>query len=153
MVQSDNVRTMLTAQINEARSQLGLPLLAAEGDGGAIVPLYTAVVTVDEAFKAQMNSQQATLFVFARQSDGPPMPIAARRFDPPFDFPLQLTLSDVHSLNQNVKLSSVENISLSAKVSFSGSATPADGDIISESVPVSANTDEAIRLHIDRIRS
>ena len=154
MVESENIRNMLSQQINEARSQLGVPLLAAENDASIVVkPVVKLSITLSDAYKTQLQDKPATLFVFARQTDGPPMPIAARRMDPPFKFPLNLALSDVHSLNQNIKLSAVDFINVSAKLSFSGSATPADDDIISDSVPAETGSEEVIHLHIDRNRS
>ncbi|WP_395376520.1 tetratricopeptide repeat protein [Marinicella sp. W31] len=154
MVESDNIRNMLSQQINQARSQIGLPLLSDEGDASIVVkPVVKLSITISDTYEAQLAERPATLFVFARQTDGPPMPIAARRLEPPFNFPLKLALSDVHSLNQNIKLSAVDFINVSAKLSFSGSATPAADDIISDSVPAETGSEQVINLHIDRIRS
>lgn len=65
-----------------------------------------------------------TVFVFVRASEGPPMPVAALQrsaSELPFDF----VLSDSQSLSADVMLSSVDAVTVTARISRSGVATDA----------------------------
>ena len=90
-----------------------------------------------------------TLYVFAKAVSGPPMPIAVIRAVAK-DFPLKFTLDDSMAMMPSMKLSSQQRVTVSAKISKSGSATPKSGDLKGEvsSVKVGA---ENVRIVIDRL--
>ncbi len=94
----------------------------------------------------------ATLFVFARALQGPPMPVAAIR-RPAGQFPMRLTLTDADSLSPQRLLSQQDAIVVSAKISRSGSATPAAGDWEAIAVPVEKGSQGLVRLRISQVRS
>ena len=93
----------------------------------------------------------ATLFVFARALQGPPMPIAAVR-RAAGEFPMRLSLSDADSLSPQRLLSQQGDIVVSAKISRSGSATPASGDWEAIGVPVEQGSQGLVRLRISQVR-
>jgi len=93
----------------------------------------------------------ATLFVFARALQGPPMPVAALR-RAVGEFPLRVTLSDADNLSSDRPLSQEGALVVSARISRSGSATPASGDWEAVGVPVEKDSQGLVRLRIGQIR-
>ena len=95
---------------------------------------FFVVVDANEAVKATNLPPSTRLFVYAKQVDGPPMPVAAVPLNPPFEWPILVTLTDRNSLNPERLLSGFDELSFSAKLRFSGSATPAADDVQSDAV-------------------
>jgi len=116
----------LRPQLAMAREQAGLPPLA---EPPAPAPGVTIAVRIelDPAVAAQVAAGD-TLFVFARTADGAGLPVAVKRL-PATGFPLELTLSDTDGLMPAQKLSQQANVRLMARVSKSGDAGAAPGDI------------------------
>jgi cytochrome c-type biogenesis protein CcmH len=99
---------------------------------------------------ASKGSPTDTLFVFARELNGPPMPVSivrASRKDLPFTFRLDDSTSPMPSR----KLSDVDTVVIVARLSKSGKATPESGDLEGTSQPVKPGT-EGITVVIDRER-
>ncbi len=91
-----------------------------------------------------------TLFVFAREMNGPPMPVSivkATMNDLPFTFRLDDSTSPMPSR----KLSSAGPVVIVARLSKSGQAMPQSGDLEGMSQPVKSGTD-GITVVIDRER-
>jgi cytochrome c-type biogenesis protein CcmH len=91
-----------------------------------------------------------TLFVFARETNGPPMPVAivrATKKDLPFNF----RLDDSVSMMPSRKLSDVGTVVIVARLSKSGQAMPQSGDLEGMSQPVSPGA-EGVAIVIDRER-
>jgi cytochrome c-type biogenesis protein CcmH len=91
-----------------------------------------------------------TLFVFAREMSGPPMPVAivrASRKDLPFTFQLDDSTSPMPSR----KLSSAGPVVIVARLSKSGQAMPQSGDLEGTSQPIQSGVD-GITVVIDRER-
>ena len=99
---------------------------------------------------AGKGSPTDTLFVFAREANGPPMPVAivrATRKDLPFTF----RLDDSTSMMPSRKLSDVETVVIVARLSKSGQAMAQSGDLEGTSQPVKPGV-EGITIVIDRER-
>jgi cytochrome c-type biogenesis protein CcmH len=134
-VGSSNVAETITRQINQAREALNKPpLTPALNEPVAQQPLFDVLVDASDAVKAMDFSPDSRLFVFAREPGGPPMPVAAVPVSAPFDWPILVTLTDRNSLNPQRKLSQFEQLTLEAKLSLSGSATPDASDLSSAQV-------------------
>jgi cytochrome c-type biogenesis protein CcmH len=91
-----------------------------------------------------------TLFVFARETSGPPMPVAivrATKKDLPFNF----RLDDSASMMPSRKLSDVGTVVIVARISKSGQAMPQSGDLEGISQPVTPGA-EGVAIVIDRER-
>ena len=91
-----------------------------------------------------------TLFVFAREVSGPPMPVAivrATKKDLPFTFQLDDSTSPMPSR----KLSGAGTVVIVARLSKSGQAMPQSGDLEGTSQPVKSGED-GITVVIDRER-
>lgn len=76
-----------------------------------------------------------TLFVFARAADGPRMPLAIARRGAA-ELPLELTLDDSMAMSPQMRLSAFDRVVIGARISRSGNATPASGDLEGLSPPV-----------------
>jgi len=151
----------LVAAIEEAKSQLGggrdmvsaaTEPAAAPARPGAQTGQPRAIrgtVTMAPSL-AGKGSPTDTLFVFARQMNGPPMPVSivrATRKDLPFTFQLDDSTSPMPSR----KLSSAGPVVIVARLSKSGQAMPQDGDLEGISQPVQSGVD-GLTVVIDRER-
>ena len=153
LVESPNIKTTLIQQINRTRASQGKaeltpaddPQPANDSAADTADALYQVVIQGSDSFNDQPLPASARLFVYAKQIDGPPIPVAALVLNPPFKFPMTLQLNDRNSLNGERLLSSFEALKFSAKISLNGSATPANDDIISNEVTTTA-TDNNINL-------
>ena len=150
----------LMAAIAEAKSQLGVgqetvsaytePAAPAEPTGQTGQPrAIRGTVTVAPGL-AGKGSATDTLFVFAREMNGPPMPVAivrATKQDLPFTFQLDDSTSPMPSR----KLSGAGTVVIVARLSKSGQAMPQSGDLEGTSQPVKSGVD-GITVVIDRER-
>jgi len=97
---------------------------------------------------AGKGSSTDTLFVFARDVNGPPMPVAIVRATKK-DLPFTFRLDDSTSPMPSRKLSDVGTVVIVARLSKSGKATPESGDLEGMSQPVKPGVD-GITVVIDR---
>lgn len=139
----------LRTQINTARSEAGLPPLLEAPAATASTALLTVVVNIAPELKAKLSAGD-TLFVFARQLDGPPMPVAAKRM-PATAFPITVALSDGDSPMPTMKLSQAGTVELVARVSKAGDVAAKPGDL--EATPLKAEVKPGAEysLRIDRV--
>ena len=115
----------LRGQINRARQASNLPPLP---EPAAVAgPSLSVTVQIDSSLASQAKPGD-TLYIFARRSDGAGPPVAAKRIA--LDrLPLNVTLSDADSLMPTAKLSSQKTVVVMARLSKSGNAQAASGDI------------------------
>ena len=99
---------------------------------------------------AGKGSPTDTLFVFAREMSGPPMPVAIVRATKK-DLPFTFRLDDSNSMMPSRKLSDVGMVVIVARLSKSGQAMPQSGDLEGTSQPVKSGVD-GITIVIDRER-
>jgi len=138
----------LVPQLALAREQAGLPPVQ---DLPAATPAPTLELTVELA--PALASQLAagdTLFVFARTVDGAGLPVAVKRL-PATGFPVTLGLSDADGLMPAQKLSMQKQVRLMARVSKSGDAAAAAGDLEAEGQVVDVADGARFTLVIDRV--
>ena len=139
----------LRDQVDLARAEAGLPPLPEAPAPAPAVdgPRIEVAIALDPAFADRVPAG-ATLYVIARQAGGPPIPVAVERM-PAREFPLEVTLDDNDSLMPTLRLSQAGTVEISARVSASGDATAAPGDI--ESAPVTATPGTPVAVTLDRV--
>lgn len=144
----------LREQINLARSDAGMSALSPPSPSPAPLPApaaaaITVSVSLDPAL-AMRYPDGASVFVIAKQPGGPPMPVAVEKLQPD-TFPLQVTLDDGDSPMPTVKLSALDRVQLSARVSASGNAIAQPGDFESAPVLVEVVPGASAALLIDQV--
>jgi len=105
--------------------------------GGSAVATQSALsgrVTLDPKLQAQVQPSD-TVFVFARAAQGPKMPLAIQRITVK-DLPYAFMLDDSTAMAPEMVVSRFDQIVVGARVSRSGNASPAPGDLEGFSSPV-----------------
>jgi len=109
------------------------------------VPSISGIVTLNPALAGKVSATD-TLFVFARASVGPKMPLAILRVQVK-DLPVVFTLDDGMAMTPAMKLSSFPEVVIGARISKTGQAVPASGDLEGYSQPVKVgDTDVAVTI-------
>lgn len=106
-------------------------------------------VSLDPKFKAQANPNDI-VFIYAKAASGPPMPLAAVRKNVK-DLPLVIKLDDSMAMMPAMKLSSFKNVVVSARVSKTGSAVSAPGDMIGQTTVLTLPVTEKLNIKIDQV--
>lgn len=106
----------------------------------------SGTVTIDDAVASSANPND-TLFIYARAESGPKMPLAILRLKAS-DLPTTFTLTDAMAMTPAMKLSSFPTVVIEARISKTGQAVPASGDLqgLSEPVKVGSNN---VTIEID----
>ncbi len=120
------------------------PVAAANAPAANLAPLKGSV-ELDPALRAGLSDTD-TVFIFARAAQGARFPLAAMRVQVK-DLPAQFMLDDSTSVMSDAKLSSVPMVVVGARISKSGSATPASGDLEGFSAAVS-NSSQGVVVRI-----
>lgn len=116
--------------------------------GAASTPSIRGTVSLDAALASQVAPTD-TLFVFARATDGPPMPLAAMRTRAA-GWPVAFTLDDSSAMGQGRVLSQSGRVQIVARISRLGSPGAQPGDIegTMEGVAVGASD---VRVVLNRV--
>jgi cytochrome c-type biogenesis protein CcmH len=122
----DEMVATLRAAITEAEAASGMASPAKNSAAIASAVIKLNVVLDDRlADKVEPND---TLFVFARPTSGPKMPIAGLRRTAG-DLPLTITLSDAHVMVAGQSLTDHKQLDIVARISKSGKTAPHSGDM------------------------
>lgn len=109
------------------------------------------VVDIANSLKAHLTENDV-IYVFAKQVNGPPMPIAVIK-QSIGTFPMVVHLSDENSMLPDLKLSQATNIVIGARVSKSGQAIPQSGDFEGFSTELDSPKQlKEVQVIIDTIR-
>src|SRR5690606_3738124 len=143
----------LRVQIAAAREAAGLPPLPEPAPrAGAGATGLRVKVSLDPDFAARVCLRgDAVVFVTARAAGGPPMPVAAERHTLQ-ELPLDIVLDDSDSLMPTQKLSAMEAVEVSARLSAGGTADRQEGDIESATVTLRLPSSQVVELVIGSAR-
>jgi cytochrome c-type biogenesis protein CcmH len=114
---------------NEVSADPGASLKLSKS-GETSQALITGRLRLDERIRDLVLPTES-VFIFVRAVDGPPMPIAALKVEVK-DLPLEFSIGDNESLQQSRKLSEFTSVLVGARVSKSGNAIEATGDLVGE---------------------
>ena len=129
---SSELTQALSAGIAEARAlSTGKKTVAAKPAPGRV----RGTVTLDAALRSRAAPED-TVFVYARAAQGPRMPLAIVKVQVK-DLPYNFALDDSMAMMPEMKLSAFTEVVVGARVSKSGSAKPAAGDLEGASATVS----------------
>ena len=140
--------------ISRAKTKAGISI--AESSAPATIatekkeaPSLKVSVSID---KSQLKnvSMDDTVFIFAKATSGPPMPLAVAR-KKVRDLPIEVTLNDTMAMVPSMKLSNFIKVQVSARVSKSGQPSAQSGDVQSEVRIVNSNQKEKIKLTISDV--
>lgn len=142
----------LTGAVEEAKNQMRISgEMAASGVENVVDDsLPRIVVNVALAPNVQevlMNSEDKTVFIYAVAANGPRMPLAAVKIKAS-DLPTRITLDDSQAMTQQMKLSSVDRVSVYAVVSMKGSVGIKPGDFKAELLDIASTQKDAITMEI-----
>ena len=141
-------RRLLADYMAQARNELsgGGAQVAATGDGIPAAADAAIEVTVDLApFLVGQLTAGDTLFVFARAAQGPRMPLAIVR-QSASTFPVTVILDDSQAMTPSLRLSGFSEVTVGARISRSGNATPQPGDLQGSLSGVLIGADRQVRV-------
>lgn len=98
-----------------------------------VVSLAVSVSISDDAIAAV--SPDDTVFVYARASSGPPMPLAVARLTVA-DLPASIVLDESMAMMPSMSLSDFDAVTVGARVSLTGNAVAASGDWFAEQTDI-----------------
>ncbi len=138
--QGDASRDALQGGIDRAADKL-------KAGGGKVAETARLKVRVElaAALKDKVRPDD-TVFIFARASNGPPMPLAAKRVTVA-QLPIEVELSDADAMMPQMKLSDFAEVQLVARVSRAGQ--PTHGEWKGQSAPLATGTQGTQHVTID----
>jgi len=144
---------LVNEAIDRVKSELQGGIASAAAPAPAPVqPVGEAKVVVEVALADALRSQvepNDTVFIFARANQGPPMPLAAVRLQVK-DLPTTVTLDDSQAMMAERRLSSQQQVVISARVSKSGNAIAQPGDLQGSISNVPVTGGEPVKVTIDQ---
>ncbi|WP_200627566.1 c-type cytochrome biogenesis protein CcmI [Pseudomonas sp. LAM2023] len=142
--EGDASRDALQGGIDRAAERLG----GSPGQAAQAAPVVARLkvrVELAAALKDKVRAND-TVFIFARASNGPPMPLAAKRVTVA-QLPIEVELSDADAMMPQMKLSDFAEVQLVARVSRAGQ--PTHGEWIGQGAPLPSATQATQHLTID----
>jgi len=91
-----------------------------------------------------------TLYVYARAPKGPPMPLAVAKLDAS-QLPTTVSLTDAMAMTPGMKLSSVAQVFVGARISHSGQPIAQAGDLEGDAGIVATDSKTPIKISIDKV--
>jgi cytochrome c-type biogenesis protein CcmH len=144
--EQDPSRQVIQGGIARAREQLDPQAATAPTPPAAAnAPGLTVKVDLAAALRDKVQPSDS-VFIFARATSGPPMPLAVKRLTVA-DLPAEVSLSDSDAMMPQLKLSGFAQVQLVARISRSGNATA--GEWVGRSQPLASSVSEPQHLTID----
>lgn len=141
-----SVARSVAAQIANADARAGTKPPATAPTSAAL----TVDVSLAPALKARLKPGDQ-LYVFARPTGGPSMPLAVVKLDAG-KLPLTAHLTDAMAMTPELRLSSVPRVIVEARISHDGQPTAQAGDLEGSAGVVDTDRKTPIPLTIDKVR-
>jgi len=129
-------------------SPAGTPPLAGTPSAASAGARISGNVALSPALAARAQPGE-TVFIFARAVNGPRMPLAVLRTTVR-ELPRDFVLDDSMAMAPGARISSAQSVVVEARVSKTGNAMPASGDLIGTSPPTAPGSAN-IHVLIDRV--
>ena len=139
---------VIDGNIAEAARLAGLPAPSPAASAATSGSEVTGTVSIDGKLLGRVTPG-ATLFIYAKAADSPGPPLAVLR-TVAGAWPVSFRLDDSMAMIPSRRLSSFDRIIVEARVSKSGQATPAAGDLFVISPVVRAQDAKALKLVISQ---
>ena len=104
---------------------------------------------MDPSLAGKVNPDES-LFVFARATSGPPMPLAAAKMQVK-DLPLDIVLNDGMAMMPSLKLSGYDSVQVNARISKSGQPVASSGDLVADAVSAKPGQEQEVDLVIKTV--
>lgn len=121
------------------------PPVAAAATGKTV----KGTIGIDDALRARVGPAD-TVFIFARATQGPRMPLAVLRASVR-DLPMDFTLDDSMAMDPSLSLSRFEEVVVVARISRSGSAMAESGDLQGMSGVVRTGGEDSTHIVINEV--
>lgn len=142
----------LPADLREILTQRMQELAKLTGTATTPVAVETGTtISIALSLAPEFQGQDAghTLFVFAKAESGPPMPLAVQRLSQ-FQFPMSLQLDESMGVMPTMKLSAFNSWIVTARLTRSGGAQAASGDLEGSVTVTREALSQPVKLVIDR---
>ncbi|GMM86086.1 c-type cytochrome biogenesis protein CcmI [Pseudoalteromonas sp. MTN2-4] len=150
MTQDDPRYAMITERIHDIEHKINPDAHAHEENQPPAGASLTVSVSLNESVANQLPDN-ATLFIFAKAHNGPPMPLAVNKLKQ-FQFPITVTLDDSMAMMPDLKLSNFEKVEITARVSSDEAVTVQTGDLEGQSDVIALdNAPSIVRIEISRV--
>lgn len=152
---------IVAANIAETRRLGGLPVLPTSASRPAVsasTAAAAAPATSGAAIRGELDlaaplraqvSPGTPLFIYARAVDSPGPPLAVLRIATG-TWPVRFVLDDTMAMMPDRRLSAFSSVTIEARISKSGDATPKAGDLQGRTAPLDPRRAPTVRLVIDR---
>ena len=136
-----------TEEVKNLISQAGGTVKESEKSNPGIMSSLEATISLADQFAGQVQPGD-TVFIYVKAFNGPPMPLAAARKQVS-DLPLTITLDDSMSMIPEMKMSNHGQLIVGARISKTGQAIAASGDLFAEQGPVKSG--DKVELTINQM--
>ncbi|MCF6202406.1 MAG: c-type cytochrome biogenesis protein CcmI [Methylococcaceae bacterium] len=148
----EQVVRFINPAIKAAEQKLGITPTQVQEPQNQDSSISSSSVTIDlslsSTLKSQVNDEQI-IFVFARPAGGR-MPLAAERIKVK-DLPIRIVLDDTKAAMPTAKISSVDTVEVTARISLSGQLMPQKGDLFATVKNVVVKDNPTLALEINQI--
>ncbi|WP_409423608.1 c-type cytochrome biogenesis protein CcmI [Pseudoalteromonas sp. RW-H-Ap-1] len=148
MDESDTRYAMISKRISEIDGQIAKQSELNSRDQ-QVVQGIQVTVKIDEQLEEKQPSN-GILFVFAKASEGSPMPLAVVKLTD-YSFPITVGLSDENAMMAGLNLSSANEIVISARISNDDSVMPSTGELEGHSEVLNRKDVRQVQLNIDTL--
>jgi len=135
--------------LNASNAPNATTAASSSGKAGTAAEI-TGSVSIDPKLRERASSGD-TLFIYARAAQGPRMPLAIIRATAA-DLPREFTLDDSMAMAPTARLSNASAVIVEARISKSGTATPAAGDLVGTSGPIKPGSHDVSIVINDVVR-
>ena len=148
MDESDTRYAMISERISEIDGQIAQQS-ELNSHEQHVVQGIQVTVKIDEQL-ADKQPSNGILFVFAKASEGSPMPLAVVKLTD-YSFPITVELSDANAMMAGLNLSSASEIVISARISNDDSVMPNAGELEGHSEVLLRKDVRQVQLNIDTL--